>query len=147
MQTANKASDSPSQTQLLALNHHVEWATLGFTRAIASSSAMCRALSTPAWLHLLLSIVSGQDSSIVITLPKQVYLYLRYVSFTVVLIFFGWIQQIYRYWGKLVFVFNIWACCFMLSGEFHQNKILIFFLLKSIQCCYNLLYKHCCYCS
>lgn len=72
VQTANKVSDCPSQTQLLALNHHVEWATLGFTRAIAASTAMCRALSTPAWVHLLLSMVGGQDNSIVITLPKQV---------------------------------------------------------------------------
>ncbi|XP_023713900.1 E3 ubiquitin-protein ligase HERC2 [Cryptotermes secundus] len=72
IQTANKVSDCPSQTQLLALNHHVEWATLGFTRAIAASTAMCRALSTPAWVHLLLSMVGGQDNSIVITLPKQI---------------------------------------------------------------------------
>jgi hypothetical protein len=72
MQTANKSSDSPSQMQLLALNHHAEWATLGFIRAIASSSAMCRALITPAWVNLLLSMVGGQDNSIVISLPKQV---------------------------------------------------------------------------
>lgn len=72
LQTANTMSDSPSQLQLLALSHHVEWATLGFTRAIASSPAMCRALSTPAWVHLLLSVVGGQDNTIVITLPKQV---------------------------------------------------------------------------
>jgi len=72
LQTANTLSDSPSQLQLLALNHHVEWATLGFTRAIASSPAMCRALSTPAWVNLLLSMVGGQDNTFVITLPKQV---------------------------------------------------------------------------
>jgi aconitase B len=71
-QSANKVSDCPSQVELLALNHHVEWATLGFIRAIATSTAMCRALSTPAWVHLLLSMVGGQDNSIVITLPKQV---------------------------------------------------------------------------
>jgi len=72
LQTANTVSDSPSQLQLLALNHHVEWATLGFTRAIASSPAMCRALSTPAWVNLLLSMVGGQNNTFVITLPKQV---------------------------------------------------------------------------
>nr|CAD7602466.1 unnamed protein product [Timema genevievae] len=69
---ANKHSDCSSPAQLLAVNHHAQWATLGFVRAIAYSPALCRALSTPAWVHLLLSMVGGQDSDIAIRLPKQV---------------------------------------------------------------------------
>ncbi|XP_063244096.1 E3 ubiquitin-protein ligase HERC2 isoform X2 [Bacillus rossius redtenbacheri] len=72
VQLANKISDSPSQSQLLALDHHVEWATLGFIRAVAVTPAMCRALSTQAWVQLMLSLVGGQDSNITILLPKQI---------------------------------------------------------------------------
>nr|CAD7453258.1 unnamed protein product [Timema tahoe] len=72
IQLANKHSDCSSPAQLLAVNHHAQWATLGFVRAIAYSPALCRALSTPAWVHLLLSMVGGQDSDIAIRLPKQV---------------------------------------------------------------------------
>nr|CAD7427832.1 unnamed protein product [Timema monikensis] len=72
IQLANKHSDCSSPAQLLAVNHHAQWATLGFVRAIAYSPALCRALSTPAWVHLLLSMVGGQDSDITIRLSKQV---------------------------------------------------------------------------
>ncbi|XP_068082847.1 E3 ubiquitin-protein ligase HERC2 [Anabrus simplex] len=72
VQIGSKTSESPSQMQLLAQNHHLEWATLGFIRAIAASPSMCRALSTPTWVNLLLSMVGGQDNSISVTLPKQI---------------------------------------------------------------------------
>lgn len=43
---------------LLEEQHH-EWATLGFLRAVCATPALCRALSSPPWISLLLHMASG----------------------------------------------------------------------------------------
>ncbi|GIY59956.1 e3 ubiquitin-protein ligase HERC2, partial [Caerostris darwini] len=45
----------------LALEQHKEWASLSFMRAIACSSAMCQALSTPSWINLLIKIIGSSQ--------------------------------------------------------------------------------------
>ncbi|GAB6021505.1 E3 ubiquitin-protein ligase herc2 [Chamberlinius hualienensis] len=48
----------------IAEEQHSEWATLGFIRSIAITPTMHRALSTPAWIKLLLNIVEHSNSSL-----------------------------------------------------------------------------------
>ncbi|XP_042145750.1 E3 ubiquitin-protein ligase HERC2 isoform X2 [Ixodes scapularis] len=43
---------------LLEEQHH-EWATLGFLRGTCATPALCRALSSPPWVSLLLQVASG----------------------------------------------------------------------------------------
>lgn len=62
-----------AESQLIARVHHVSWATLGFIRAVCCTKSMTQALSTPAWISLLLRIVDGQDLSLNPSLPKQVW--------------------------------------------------------------------------
>ncbi len=58
----------------LGRQQHVHWATLGFIQSIASSVTMCQALSTPAWIDLLLRVVADELNTPVgaTSLPKQV---------------------------------------------------------------------------
>nr|XP_032812660.1 E3 ubiquitin-protein ligase HERC2 isoform X4 [Petromyzon marinus] len=46
-----------SVSDLVAREQHFRWGTLGFTRSIALSGAVCRALSTAQWIGLLLRFV------------------------------------------------------------------------------------------
>ena len=64
---ATKA-DSSMQTQL-ARDHHETWASLGILKAIANSTIVCRALSTPAWVDFLLSMVIEENDP---NLHKQI---------------------------------------------------------------------------
>ncbi|GIY42324.1 e3 ubiquitin-protein ligase HERC2 [Caerostris extrusa] len=50
-----------NSTNWLALEQHKEWASLSFMRAIACSSAMCQALSTPSWINLLIKIIGSSQ--------------------------------------------------------------------------------------
>ncbi|XP_015606913.1 E3 ubiquitin-protein ligase HERC2 isoform X2 [Cephus cinctus] len=65
--TANQ-TDFSSQTQL-ARDHHETWATLGLLRSIANSPVLCRALSTPAWIDLLLGMIAEENNP---NLQKQI---------------------------------------------------------------------------
>ncbi|XP_077559435.1 E3 ubiquitin-protein ligase HERC2 isoform X3 [Haemaphysalis longicornis] len=46
---------------MLEEQHH-EWATLGFVRGVCATPALCRALSSPPWVTLLLGVASGPCS-------------------------------------------------------------------------------------
>ncbi|UYV60264.1 HERC2 [Cordylochernes scorpioides] len=60
----------PNKSVGLAHEQQVTWASLGFIRGVAASSAMCRALSTPPWIQLLLDSASQLPSCS--TLPSQI---------------------------------------------------------------------------
>lgn len=57
-------SDRPTAKEL-----EESWATLGLLRAIANSTILCRALSTPVWVNFLLSLVAEESTT---KLPKQI---------------------------------------------------------------------------
>ncbi|XP_038055580.1 E3 ubiquitin-protein ligase HERC2-like [Patiria miniata] len=50
-----------SPSRLVASQQYHEWATLGFISSVASAPSLCRALSTPDWMDLLLSMVRKPD--------------------------------------------------------------------------------------
>lgn len=59
---------------------HREWATLGFLRGVCATPKLCRALSSPPWVNLLLHIASGASAtpaelSSHVLLPTQVRAY------------------------------------------------------------------------
>ena len=43
---------------------HHEWATLGFIRALASSTTICRCLIDKRWLYTLLTMISGPAAAV-----------------------------------------------------------------------------------
>ncbi|XP_048855280.1 LOW QUALITY PROTEIN: E3 ubiquitin-protein ligase HERC2 [Brienomyrus brachyistius] len=51
---------------------HRSWCTLGFIRSVALMPHMCSALSTSAWISLLLKIVEGHQSFTAGTLQRQI---------------------------------------------------------------------------
>lgn len=51
--------NSDEQT-MVAIDQCSEWATLGFTRAIASSESMCQLLSSPPWVGMLLQMIEAK---------------------------------------------------------------------------------------
>ncbi|CAB3375688.1 Hypothetical predicted protein [Cloeon dipterum] len=71
VKSGNESVDDLQKSELnvIAKVHHSEWATLGFIRALCSSRSMTKALSTPLWVNLLLSIVQDQETP---NLGKQV---------------------------------------------------------------------------
>lgn len=48
----------------LGEEQHHEWATLGFIRAVAATPSMCQALTTQAWIRLLVNIIDHEHSSL-----------------------------------------------------------------------------------
>ncbi|XP_015113813.1 E3 ubiquitin-protein ligase HERC2 [Diachasma alloeum] len=69
--TANKPGGHGSSSAAdLAKEHHDSWATLGLLKTIANSQvSFCQALSTPAWIDFLLSIISEESEA---SLSKQI---------------------------------------------------------------------------
>ncbi|XP_048506982.1 E3 ubiquitin-protein ligase HERC2 isoform X2 [Athalia rosae] len=65
---ATNKSDSSTRT-LLAKDHHENWASLGLLRAVANSPILCRALSTPPWIDLFLSMIEEKNNT---ALQKQI---------------------------------------------------------------------------
>ncbi|XP_077868707.1 E3 ubiquitin-protein ligase HERC2-like [Saccoglossus kowalevskii] len=69
---AGCSNDSSAQSSV-AYQQYREWATLGFTRSIATSPAVCCALSTPQWIKQLLRLIGYMNSPPTAdTLPRQV---------------------------------------------------------------------------
>ncbi|XP_070553640.1 E3 ubiquitin-protein ligase HERC2-like isoform X2 [Ptychodera flava] len=57
----------------IAYQQYCEWATLGFTRSIATSPAVCCALSTPQWIEQLLRVIGERNNPpTALALPRQV---------------------------------------------------------------------------
>ncbi|XP_014679282.1 PREDICTED: LOW QUALITY PROTEIN: E3 ubiquitin-protein ligase HERC2-like, partial [Priapulus caudatus] len=54
---ANSKQNTSQPSRVVVQQQHREWSTLGFIRSLAASPSICRALSTPRWIELLLGIV------------------------------------------------------------------------------------------
>ncbi|KAK7864133.1 hypothetical protein R5R35_007650 [Gryllus longicercus] len=67
-----RCDSSGTQAQALAHALHAEWASLGFIRAASASPSMCRALSSPPWVDMLMALAAGQDNTLIVSLHKQV---------------------------------------------------------------------------
>ncbi|XP_033632375.1 E3 ubiquitin-protein ligase HERC2-like [Asterias rubens] len=50
-----------SPSRLVARQQYCEWSTLGFITSVANAPSLCRALSTPDWMGLLLGMVRKPD--------------------------------------------------------------------------------------
>uniref|UniRef100_A0A3B3QN49 E3 ubiquitin-protein ligase HERC2 n=1 Tax=Paramormyrops kingsleyae TaxID=1676925 RepID=A0A3B3QN49_9TELE len=67
------AGDKTCSTHRQVLREqHRSWCTLGFIRSVALMPHMCSALSTSAWISLLLKIVEGHQSFTAGTLQRQI---------------------------------------------------------------------------
>ncbi|KAJ8681467.1 hypothetical protein QAD02_017254 [Eretmocerus hayati] len=112
---ANKL-DSCLQTQL-AKELEESWASLGLIRAIATTPAFCRALSTPVWVNFLLSIIADESSP---KLRKQI-IAVRLLG--CVLPFFSmnlsdmsaFFEKAFRLLGRIALMCDA-------SNELHSNK-------------------------
>ena len=65
---------SQSARALLAREQMTRWCSLSVLSSMASCQQVCRALSTPAWIDLLWSIISSDDNGLQLkgALPRQI---------------------------------------------------------------------------
>ena len=54
--------DSNGNNVHVAFEQHFTWCTLGFIRSIATGPAICKALSSPRWIDLLLKVLEEDRS-------------------------------------------------------------------------------------
>ncbi|XP_012936715.1 E3 ubiquitin-protein ligase HERC2 [Aplysia californica] len=59
----NYGPNTNSASAHIASQQHSQWCSLGFIRSLATSPVMCRALSSPRWLGLLLRILEEDHGS------------------------------------------------------------------------------------
>ncbi|XP_034934449.1 E3 ubiquitin-protein ligase HERC2 [Chelonus insularis] len=114
---ANK-NDSSIATQL-AREHHETWATLGLLKTIANFPSLCRALSTPAWIDFLLSLIADE---LEVNLCKQI-MAIRLLS----AVLSSWssnspemtpfLEKVFKLLGQIAL-----SCEAGVTGELHSNK-------------------------
>lgn len=54
--------DSNGNNVQVAFEQHFSWCTLGFIRSIATGPTICKALSSPRWIDLLLKVIEEDRS-------------------------------------------------------------------------------------
>ncbi|CAH1776574.1 unnamed protein product, partial [Owenia fusiformis] len=59
----NKSNSANTLSRSIAKEQYYVWATLGFIKSIATRPGICRALSTPQWIDLLLNTLSHQTGN------------------------------------------------------------------------------------